>query len=220
MTAAGSAEGDPGGEPDAELAPALAVIDKCVLEFFAAAPAVRVGLASAAERESIYRLRYRVVVERGWANPDEFPEGMEFDADDERAYHVVAWVGSDLAATTRIILPSPDRPLPTERVFGVTAEPRGRVAHIDRVAVAPEYADVRHGVLMATLGRAWQEVRVHGYCHWMGVSTIPAIRLYRLAGLQMSVLGPPRFFWGEERYPIRLDPVASAPVLAKRWLRR
>ncbi|MGH2561601.1 MAG: acyl-homoserine-lactone synthase [Thermomicrobiales bacterium] len=200
------------------MAPALAVIDECVLRFFDAADGVRAELATDADRDAIYRLRYRVVRARGWADPAAFPDGRERDADDDRAVHVVAWAGEQLAATTRIILPSPGKRLPTEATFDVTVEPCGRVANIDRVAVAPEFSDPRHGVLLATLGRAWQEVRALGYRHWVGVSTVGMIRLYRLAGMQMTVLGPPRRYWGEERIPVLFDPIASAPRLARRWL--
>ncbi|MGH2535430.1 MAG: N-acyl amino acid synthase FeeM domain-containing protein, partial [Thermomicrobiales bacterium] len=203
-----------------DMATALALIDACVPRFFAAADSVRIDLATEADRDAVYRLRYRVVMARGWADAAAFPDGREYEADDDRAIHVVAWAGDHLAATARIILPSPGHRLPTEATFDLTVEPRERVVNIDRVAIAPEYSDLHHRLLLATLGRTWQVVRSRGFHHWVGVSTAAMIRLYRLAGLRMIVLGPPRHFWGEERYPILFDPVATAPLLAKRWLSR
>jgi hypothetical protein len=50
-----------------------------------AAP-VRFGVAgSVAERETVFRLRHRAVMERGWAAPEDLPDGLEREADDERA---------------------------------------------------------------------------------------------------------------------------------------
>jgi hypothetical protein len=215
---AGIAARDPGADP--ALTTALAVIDACVLRFYDALDRIRVDLATEADRDAVYRLRHQVVMARGWADAAAFPDGREWDADDDRAIHVVAWAGEQVAATTRVILPSPGQRLPTEAAFDLTVEPQGRVANIDRVAVAPEYSDLRHRLLMAILGRGWQVVRAHGFHHWAGVSTAATIRLYRLAGMHTVVLGPPRQFWGEDRYPILFDPIASAQPLARRWLDR
>lgn len=215
---AGIASRGPGAGPD--LAAALTTIDECAERMIAAAGSVRVGLATEAEREAVYRLRFRVVIDRGWADPDSMPGGQERDPDDDRALHVVAWAGFDLAATARILLPAPGMRLPLEQTFDLVVEPRGEVAHIDRVAVAPEFSHRDHRTMMALLGRTWQEVCANGLHHWAGIATAPTIRLYRMAGLAMTVLGPARPFWGEERYPVAFDAIASAPALARRWLGR
>jgi hypothetical protein len=37
-------------------------------------------------------------------------------------------------------------------------------------------------------------------------------------GFQITVLGPPRVYWGRERHPILYSTAASAPALLARWL--
>ena len=173
---------------------------------------VRWGIAdSPAAREAVWRLRAEAVLERGWATPDELPDGMERDDEDDRAVYIVGWDGEKLAATGRLIFPIPGVPLPTEKHFDVAAEPRGLVVNLDRMVVARSHSARDHRLLKALLGQCWLETRAQGFHLLLGVLTPAMIRLYQRIGWQVTVLGPPRLFWGEERLPVRFDPFTGLP---------
>jgi len=203
---------------------ALIAADQLAHSLVAAADPIRFDIAhSDQEREAVYRLRYQVVVERGWALAAEFPAGLEFDEYDQVATHIVGWAGnvlaagSILAATARLVLPAEGRPLPTEAAFGLQVAPRGQVADMGRQIVAREYSSVRHKVFAALLARTWLEMRAHGYVLVCGDFSPTMMRLYRMLGFNVKQLGPAQKFWGEERAPILVDIAGSVPVLTERW---
>src|SRR5438034_4927126 len=84
------------------------------------------------ELEAVYRLRYREVIERGWAEPNDFPDGLEQDIYDERAIQIAGWHGEALAATIRVVMPNPNHLLPTESAFDLRMEPRGKIVDVGR----------------------------------------------------------------------------------------
>jgi len=166
-----------------------------------------------ASRELAYRLRYRTVVEQGWASADDLPDGLERDADDERAVHVIGWDGDSAIATGRLVLPP--GPLPTERLCGLAVEPRGRVVDIGRMAVLRSHQSHRHSVFIALLARLYLEMQAHGYEVACGVMSARARSLIRLLGLDAEVLGEERLHWGELRAPVRFSiAVDAAPPAA------
>jgi N-acyl-L-homoserine lactone synthetase len=194
-------------------------VDALAHEGLAAAAPFRFRNArSAAERDAMFRLRYLTALERGWARPDEFPDGVERDPDDERAVHVVAFDGEVLAATGRLVLPASGQLLPAERAFGITIEPVGRVADVGRFVVARAYSGVRHRLMAALLASVWLEARARGYSTISGAFVSPAEgRLYRRMGFQLRPLAPPAWHWGEWRYPIRFDVASSVATLSAYW---
>ena len=169
------------------------------------------------ERETVYRLRYQVVVDRGWKKPDELPDGMERDHYDSKAIHVVGWEENTLAATSRLVLPELGVNLPTEEGFNLQVEPRGRVADMGRQIVARNYSSIRHKVFAALLAKTWLEMRARGYSLVCGDFSPTVMRLYRMMGFNITQLGPAQKFWGEERAPILVDIAASVSVLVDRW---
>ena len=169
------------------------------------------------ERESVYRLRYQVVVDRGWVQPGKLPDGMERDHYDKNAIHIAGWDGNILAATSRLVLPKSGVILPTEEGFNLQIEPRGRVADMGRQIVARDYSSVRHKVFAALLAKTWLEMRARGYSLVCGDFSPTVMRLYRMMGFNVTQLGPPQKFWGEERAPILVDIAASISVLVARW---
>jgi N-acyl-L-homoserine lactone synthetase len=189
----------------------------------AAAP-LRFGVAtSTGELDAIYRLRWQVVTERGWAEPGSMPDGRETDDYDDAAVHIAAWDGTALAATCRMVLPAAGLVQPTERAFGVTLEPAGQVVDMGRQIVGRAYSSDQHVVFAALLAKTWLELRARGF-DWVGGDFTPAVtRLYRLIGFRVSQIGPAKQYWGEERYPIVVDVASSVPALerfASRWLKR
>src|SRR3990170_2028423 len=54
----------------------LARTDALAAQLIARAAPLMFSVAqSPAEREAVYRLRYSIVVEKGWARPEDFPDG-------------------------------------------------------------------------------------------------------------------------------------------------
>lgn len=201
---------------DTDRQAALALVDRVVIQLVERAAPVRFGLAkTAAERETIYRLRYQVVMAQGWASPDAFPAGMERDEFDDEALHLAGWDRETLIATARLVLPRADRPLPIERAFGIGAEPRGCVVDCTRLLIVPRLRDPSHRVLWGLLGKIWMELRANGFDQVTGTFSAKILGLYQELGIQMRILGAPRIYWGEERYPCMVDVLASLPELVK-----
>ena len=171
-----------------------------------------------AEREAVFRLRYNAVIEHGWLPAEGLPDGIERDSYDERAVHVVGWDGSTLATSSRLIMPGPGLTLPTEGAFGLQIEPRGRVVDAGRFVVARAYSGIEHRVLAVLLAKTWLVMRTQGYekaCAAFASNSM--IRVYRQMGFQVTVLGPPRFYWGTQRFPILFDVADASPTLLQRW---
>lgn len=198
---------------------ALELADALASDLLARLAPIRFVVArSAAEREAAFRLRYRAVIERGWATAADYPEGLERDADDADALHLLGWDGEVPIATCRLVLPVPGRALPTEAAFELVVEPRGQVVDVGRVTVARGSSDGDHRLLAGLLARAWLEVRAAGYAHACGAfAAAPAIRLYQAMGFATTILAPPRISWGEPRSPVRWEVARAAPTLARRW---
>jgi hypothetical protein len=136
-------------EADADPVPAwLATADELARSLVERARPVRFDLARTPEElEAVFRLRYRISVERGWRRAEDMPGGLERDEyDDEHAAQIAGWDGPHLAATAGVVYPVAGRPLPTEAEFGIVAEPVGRVVDAGRMIVAPEYRDGEHSV--------------------------------------------------------------------------
>ena len=195
----------------------LTALDAAARRLVAAAAPVRFAVARTdAERAAVFRLRHATAVGRGWAPAAAFPDGQERDAADDVAVLVAGWAGAAVVATGRIVFPAPGRRLPTETAFGLAAAPAQTAANVDRMAVARGHGGGDHRLLLGLLGAIWREVRAGGYHAWLGIHSRPVIRLYRLLGLEVEVLGPPRTFWGEERVPVRFDGRTGATAFLRR----
>jgi N-acyl-L-homoserine lactone synthetase len=160
---------------------------------------------TSAQRETAYRLRYRCVIEQGWAGAEEFPDGLERDEHDERAIQILAWDGATVVGTIRLVTPVPGAALPIEAAFDLRVEPVGRVVDGGRLVVASECrADLSLKVLRGLLTRLWLEAHARGYDAIAATAPARLAVLYRRLGVQVEVLGPARFHWGEERLPLLL----------------
>jgi hypothetical protein len=207
------------GSNNAPTEAALAAVDDIARRGMAWAAPMRFGPArTPADREASFRLRYRAVVERGWHRPEEFPGGLEHDAYDADAVHLIGWDGDVPAATARLIFPSAHRPLPTEEAFGLRIEPVSQVVGAGRFVVARSHSNIEHRTLAGLMGVTWLTVRALGFDHVCSAfASGSSLRMYRRMGIKLTVLAPARHYWGEERYPIRWDAVDSAGILRERW---
>lgn len=186
--------------------------------FLTLAAPVRFGVAqSASEQKTAYRLRYNVVIDQGWARPEEFMDGLEQDGYDAQAVHLLGWDGQEAIATTRLVFPTAGKPLPTEVEFGLRVEPRGQVVDGSRAIVARAYSDSRHRIFAGLLGFTWFEMQARGYNYLCGTAVPAMIRLCRSIGYHITVLGPARQYWGQQRHPIRFDVPESISTLLERW---
>src|SRR5258707_11385790 len=90
----------------AEIDSALASVDAFAAQRIALAAPIRFDVAqSPAELEAVYRLRYQVAIERGWATPADMPDGLERDAYDDRAVQIVGWDKEGSVAVVRLVFP-------------------------------------------------------------------------------------------------------------------
>jgi N-acyl-L-homoserine lactone synthetase len=205
-------------DPDGPSEEALVTVDNLARGLIESLDALRFDIArDESQRETVYRLRYQTIIERGWAQPEDMPDGMERDHYDEKAIHIVGWDGNTLAASSRIVLPEAALTLPTEEAFRIQIEPRGEVADMGRQIVGHEYSSFKNKVFAALLARTWLEIRAHGYSLVCGDFTPAMLRLYRIMGFDVKQLGPAQPFWGEDRFPILVDVARSMMALVERW---
>jgi N-acyl-L-homoserine lactone synthetase len=203
------------GGPSEEM---LIILDQLAHGLIESIDALRFDIArDDSQREAVYRLRYQTVIERGWAQPGEMPDGREHDHYDDKAIHIVGWDGNKLATTSRIVLPEDGLILPTEEAFHIQVEPRGQVADMGRQIVAREYSSIKHKVFAALLAKTWLEIRAHGYSLVCGDFSPAMMRLYRIMGFDIKQLGPAKSFWGEERAPIVVNVAQAMLALVERW---
>lgn len=196
----------------------MARADVIAARFIAGAAPVRFSIAqSASELEAVYRLRYQVVVARGWASPQDFPTRLEKDIYDRWGTHLIGRVGQTVVATTRLVFPTPGQVLPTEGDFGLEVEPLGQVVDGGRAIVSKAYSDAQHRIFAGLLGLSWFQLKERRLYYLCGTATEAMIRLCRSIGYQVRLLGPARQYWGEQRYPIRFDVLESVPQLWTRW---
>jgi N-acyl-L-homoserine lactone synthetase len=170
-----------------------------------AAPIRVISATTEGEREALYRLRYRTMLEEGWGHAEDYPDGMERDKFDDRAVHIVAWDGSDAVGSSRLIFPEPGLILPTEEACGIDVQSRGRVVDGGRMAVSRAFRGSGQRILLGLLGRGFQETRSRGCCLMVSLLTPGMIRLYRHIGMEASTLGPPCRHLGAERRPVLFD---------------
>ena len=206
---------DGGAEDIAAVLTALDELSSALIK--KAAPLHFTVAQTPAEREAAYRLRGQALIARGSATDEDFPDGLERDAHDERALQAIGWQEDRPVATGRIVLPAPGHLLPTEEAFGLKIEPRGQVVDIGRYTVTHELAVKENRYFAGMLGFCWLRAREHGYMQVCGTASPGMLRHYRRLGFIVTELGPPHVYYGEERYPCWYDVVGSARMLLDKW---
>lgn len=197
------------------MADGVGILDGLVARVLATYP-YRFTLATGeADRLVAYGLRATVAAHQGWSVPDGVTGGLESDAYDRDAVHVLGWDGPTAVCTGRLILPP--RRLPTEATCGIVVEPAGSVVDVGRMAVVPPRQNVEHAVSVALLCRLYLEMRERGYQVACGMMSRPARRLMRLLGLELEELGGEQEYWGEPRAPVRFELMANSASISRRW---
>ena len=199
----------------------LALLDRVARRAIDAAAPVRFAVAgSDADRIAAYRLRFSVAIDRRLARPEDLPGGVERDAHDDGAIHVVGWADGEAVATARIVLPEAGRLLPTEEEYGVQISPAGEVVDVGRFAIDRRFTGPGHATFAGLMGTVWLSAREHGYSRMCGGHTPGMVELFRRMGFRVFTVGPPRTVWGEQRHAVQVDVVGSSGRLIGRWLAR
>ena len=193
----------------------LATLDLLASDLIRRALPVRFRLANSfSDLEQVFRLRYHVAVEKRWIKPEDFPDGIERDAYDERAVHILALDDGKVVGTSRLVFPQPGSCLPTEEVFGLISKSCEGVADVGRVCVAPGYRGENYRIFSALLCRTWIEMRNRECSRPLAAIAPSGARLYKSWGLKLEILGTPCNHWGEERYPVLISPAESPVIFA------
>jgi len=195
-----------GNTAEPEEAQALSQLDALAAEIMAGIKPLCFRVAqSSREKEMVYRLRFEVVVEKGWSRPEVFAEGLEQDKHDDEAVHIVGWKNGALIATSRLILPTDERLLPAEEAFDLAIEACDRRVHVDRICIAAEYRRSQP-IFWGLLSQTWVEMRARGFSEAVGILSPAMVRIYRSLGINVVLLSDARFHWGEKRYAALLQP--------------
>ena len=186
----------------------LATLDLLACRLVKSALPIRFRIAnSLSDLEQVFRLRYQVVVEKGWAKPESFPDGIERDVYDNRALHILALDDGNLVGTSRLVFCQPGSRLPTEEAFNLVFEPREGVADIGRVCVVPSYRGQNWRIFSALLSQTWIEMSNRGCTRALAAIPPSIARVSMSWGLKLKVLGAPCNHWGRERYPVLIFPI-------------
>jgi hypothetical protein len=131
------------------------------------------------------------------------------EGDDDRTLYLAAWDGEEIVASCRFVLPAHDRYLPTEEAFDLILEPRGLMADIGVVCVAPSGDSVRQRIVPGLLGWAWLESRAFDFTDLCCSLTPYEVNLCERHGLEVVVLGESRTIGGEDRFPAIVRPLET-----------
>lgn len=187
--------------------PALARADGFARRVLSRVAPLEFGIAeSPADLEAVFRLRYAVVMDQGWAGPRDLPDGLERDAFDERALQVAAWDAGRLVGTTRLVAPAPGFRLPVEEAFDLQIRDCSRVMDMGRTCRAPGHKDDGRRILWGLLAFSWIKLRQRGFSEVCGIFSPGMMRFYQRLGFRMEILADPRMHWGELRHPVLVRP--------------
>lgn len=196
----------------------LQILDQVARRFMQLNDGIHYQIAQTpAEFEAVFRLRYRTVIEKGWAKPDDYPDGLERDSfDDDRTHQMMALKDDDLVGTGRVVLPSPDRPLPAEEAFNVVIEPHLQVVDVGRAIVEMPYQSIHQQIFLGLMGYSWVLARERGYCELCGAVTPGMMRLYRMIGFHVDTITSYQPYWGETRALFKVNLERSAQSFQSR----
>jgi N-acyl-L-homoserine lactone synthetase len=196
----------------------LAVADAIATEMLAELEPFRFREAvDDAEREECFRLRYRAVAEFGLGPAESIADDLERDEFDPGAVQIIGRDDAVSIATCRLVLPAPGRILPAAHAFGIQLSGAVDVVEWGRVVVDPDYRGDGHSIFMGLAAQGWRSMRARGYVACIAATPKRLIGLFEALGFTVTVLGAPRSYWGEERYPILCAVRPTIERLELRW---
>ena len=153
--------------------------------------------------EQSYRLRYQVYcVERGFLDPDDYPDGLEVDEFDRHSVHLgVIDSRGHLAGTARLVTGNPlGFPMfqhcalfPDVKTL---REPHVVAVEVSRVAISRSYTRLRFEPFLSLVRAMVQGARLAGATHLMGATDAALHRWLTHFGLPYRVSGPSVDYYG------------------------
>jgi N-acyl amino acid synthase of PEP-CTERM/exosortase system len=171
------------------------------------------------QRTEAHRLRYDVYCrDRGYENPDKFPDRLEKDEFDNNSVHaLVRHKSSDQAAgVVRLVFTdhlNPEKPLPIEMHCGDTFDravldqfefSRGNIAEVSRFAVSSRFmagAGIKRSaeddssrffphISLGLIAMLFVASAHHQITHWYAVMEPSLSRLLSRSGIEFTPIGP------------------------------
>ena len=186
---------------------AAEIWDGLCQQFIDLNPTIRFApVQSPEDKEKVFKARYDEMIRRGWATQSDLPQGFERDVYDDEALHIAAWFEGRMLMIGRLVFPSTERPLPTEAAYDLKIEPYQQVVDAGRgIRLEASDKDIRHTLFFGLMSYAWQQVRARGYRQVCFTTAPPILKLYETMGIHVQVLGEPRLYAGQLRYPCKYD---------------
>ena len=154
------------------------------------------------ERNAVFRLRYEVALERGWADEQALPVGIEREEHDEGAVFVVARRGQEVVAALRLIVePATVASLLSEHELDFAA---AETVFIGRFLVARPYRDRAREVVVGLGGEAVRFMQGRAV-RAISFAADNSIRFCRYHGFPLKIAGPPRVVDHALRSPVVFD---------------
>lgn len=154
-----------------------------------------------------HRLRYQVYcVERGFLNPDDYPDRREQDEYDRHSLHlgVVDGMGSLLATARLVKVHVPGLPLFRHcRIYANETElyrETNRVVEVSRLCVSRQlrrYRSDRRTVVTMLYRALFQASKQNGFTHWLVATERSLQRLVTDFGFPFRAIGPFSDYCGE-----------------------
>jgi N-acyl-L-homoserine lactone synthetase len=155
------------------------------------------------QRREVFALRGRTVVDAGWVAEADLPDGLERDQLDDRATQLVALSAGRVVGALRVAWDRGDVEAEL-RAHGLDLAVDGTMV-LGRLVVDRPW---RRRSRAVTVGLYAELVRLAlelGMERGVSFVTESAIRWYRVSGIPLKVVGPPREVTGMPRSPAVVD---------------
>ena len=145
-----------------------------------------------ADRRVAYALRYTAIVESHWRGPEVFPEGLEHDADDGHAIHLVSRLDGEIVGTMRLIVERSrvEELLREHELDGLYGA--GDTMFVGRLTVARPHRSRSREVTVGLYAELIRVAAEQGIRHAISFLAENAVRFYRKQGFPLKLVGPPR----------------------------
>lgn len=71
--------------------------------------------------------------------------------------------------------------------------------------------------MMGLAARGWMAMEARGATVAIGVTPERLVVFYKTLGYPLTVLGPPRLYWGEQRVPVLCEGARAVAAIGRLW---
>lgn len=156
------------------------------------------------EIKQAFRVRYEVFcLEMEFDDPSEFPDGMERDAFDNRAQHIVAIMDGQVVATARVVYYEESQPFYSEQLGIKIPEklPRHLLAEASRGAILKQYRG-QAGIVFRVINRFYQECKQNNVKYLLTVAHESMCAIYRKIQIPIAMECEPVICSGYPSIPL------------------